>query len=82
MEFFEFGKLDIKSAAKRLLADEYDAAQERGEVRPRGTNQFATSSSEAATVSDIGLTHKEVHEARQLRDAEQADPGKTWQTLP
>ena len=27
------------------------------------------------TVADIGLTHKQVHEARQLRDAEEDDPG-------
>lgn len=29
-----------------------------------------------ATVSDIGLTHKDIHEARQIRDAEAASPGQ------
>lgn len=28
-----------------------------------------------ATVSDLGLTRKQVHEARQIRNAEAADPG-------
>lgn len=73
--------LEIESAAKRRLADEYDAAQERGEVasgRPKsipGDNTFTP------TVSQIGLTSKEIHEARQIRDAEQADPGIIRRTL-
>lgn len=49
------------------LADEYDAAQERGEVR--AANERTTSSPEAVGVSDIGLTHKDIHEARQPRIA-------------
>lgn len=58
------------------LADKYDAAQERGEVRTRADNQHASSKAEEAVgVSDIGLTHKAIHEARQIRDAEEADPG-------
>jgi hypothetical protein len=28
-----------------------------------------------ATVTDIGLTSKQVHEARAVRDAEKAEPG-------
>lgn len=49
------------------LADEYDAAQERGEVK--GKPGPITSSPELiATVSDIGLTHKEIHEARIIRE--------------
>lgn len=27
-----------------------------------------------ATTADIGLTHKDIHDARQVRDAEAADP--------
>jgi hypothetical protein len=62
-----------RNAAKRRLADEYDAAQARGEVsigRPKsipGENTFT------ATVSDIGLTSKDIFEARQIRDAELAE---------
>lgn len=65
--------LEIEAMAKRRLADEYDAAQERGEVRP--ANARTASTPEAVSAADIGLTHKDIHEARQIRDAEVADPG-------
>jgi hypothetical protein len=42
------------------------AAQERGEVR--GDRQRTASSVEAVGVADIGLTHKDIHEARQIRN--------------
>jgi hypothetical protein len=70
--------LEIEAQAKRRLADEYDAAQERGEVVPRtggGDRTVPVGNGGPATVSDLGLTRKQVHEARQLRDAEAADPG-------
>jgi len=28
-----------------------------------------------ATVADIGLTHKDIHQARLIRDADEAEPG-------
>ena len=70
----------IESQAKMRLADEYDAAQERGEIEGHGGergNQYVAKvpDENVATTSDIGLTRKEVHEARQLRDAEAAEPG-------
>jgi hypothetical protein len=34
-----------------------------------------------ATVEEFGLTHKDVHEARIIRDAEATDPGITRRTL-
>ncbi|WP_447673500.1 hypothetical protein [Methylobacterium mesophilicum] len=34
-----------------------------------------------AAVTDLGLTRKAIHEARQLRDAEAADPGVIRRTL-
>ncbi len=59
--------------ASLRLADEYDAAQERGEVRTRADNQYASSrSEEAVSITDLGLSHKDIHAARQLRDAETA----------
>lgn len=67
--------LEIEAAAKRQLADEYDAAQERGEIRSAGINQHAASNTEAASIAEIGLTHKDIHEARIIRDAELAEPG-------
>jgi hypothetical protein len=72
--------LDIESAAKRRLADEYDAAQDRGEVARNG--QPSSSMREGlATAAEIGLTHKDIHEARLIRDAEEADPGVVRRTL-
>lgn len=55
------------------LAEEYDAAQERGEVvgphdgaRKRVPDENAIS---PATAADIGLSRKDIHEARQIRRA-------------
>lgn len=68
--------LDIEAAAKRRLAEEYDAAQDKGEVRgPGDRHSNSRTETEKAGLSDLGLTGKDIHEARQLRDAEQADPG-------
>jgi hypothetical protein len=58
--------LEIEAMAKRRLADEYDAAQERGEVasgRPKTLPDGNTS----ATQAEVGLSAKEIHEARQIR---------------
>lgn len=74
--------LEIEAAAKRRLADEYDGGQERGEiVGPKGGGDSTVPSRNAATAADVGLTRKQVHEARQVRDAEQAQPGIVRQTL-
>lgn len=35
-----------------------------------------------ATAADLGLSRKEIHEARQFRDAEKADPGITREAHP
>lgn len=71
--------LEIECAAKRRLAEEYDAAQERGEVRANGRPNFSDEGK--VTAAEIGLTPKEIHEARELREAEDADPGVTRRTL-
>jgi N6-adenosine-specific RNA methylase IME4 len=78
--------LEILAKAKRKLADEYDAAQERGEVAGHGGkrgNQHAAKVGDdnVATVADIGLTRPEVFEARQIRDAIVADPDVIRRTL-
>lgn len=70
--------LEIEAAAKRRLADEYDAAQERGEVAGQGKPSKPEG---YTTVADIGLTHKDIHDARQFRDAEAVDPGIIRRTL-
>ena len=56
------------------IADEYDAAQERGEVAKHGETlrsgpEVLKENVGKATAADIGLTRKEVHEARIIRDA-------------
>jgi hypothetical protein len=69
---------EIEAQAKRRLADEYDAAQERGEVAKLGSNQHEEGvphGNTLATVTDLGLTRKQVHEARQIRNAEAVSPG-------
>lgn len=70
---------DIEAQAKRRLADEYDAAQDRGEVAKLGTNKsepgIPKQNTRPVTVAEIGLTSKDIHEARIIRDAEMIDPG-------
>ncbi len=61
------------------LADEYDAAQERGEVARAGDNQH--NQEVVPNSNDLGLTRKQIHEARQIRDAEERDPGIVRRTL-
>ena len=67
--------LIIESQAKSRLADEYNAAQERGEVATGNrAKDFGVTQENAkpATASDLGINRKEIHEARQVRDAVKA----------
>ena len=73
--------LEIEAAAKRRLADEYDAAQARGEVKRNGGNRSSVEDHNTASTADIGLRRDQIHEARQLRDAEANDPGIVRRTL-
>lgn len=74
--------LEIEAQAKRRLADEYDAAQERGEIASRGGERSGREHSPATpTAADIGLSRKDIHEARIIRDAEKADPGIVKRTV-
>ncbi|WP_292235286.1 MT-A70 family methyltransferase, partial [Mesorhizobium sp.] len=69
--------LEIESQAKRRLADEYDAEQERGEVQKAGGNRkvkVPDGNNDPATAAEIGLKRKDVHEARQVRDAIAKNP--------
>jgi hypothetical protein len=52
--------------------------QERGEVAKLGANQSSglhTRNTRPATAKEVGLSHREIHEARAIRDAEKRDPG-------
>jgi hypothetical protein len=78
--------LVIVSQAQCRLADEYDAAQKRGEVigTSGGNPDLLTNRSQPerlATVEDIGLTRKLIHQARRIRDAEKRQPGIVRRTL-
>ncbi len=58
----------------------YDAAQERGEVTPRADQNFLPDQRKVSA-ADIGLTHKDIHEAPKIHDAEKESPGIVRQTL-
>lgn len=75
--------LEIEAGAKRRLADEYDAAQERKEVGQRtGRPKVVPDGNDfSPSAEDVGLTRKVIHEAREVRDAEEADPGIVRRTL-
>ncbi|TAZ20704.1 hypothetical protein ELH77_19045 [Rhizobium ruizarguesonis] len=73
--------LEIEALAKRMLADEYDAAQERGEVATDGRPKTVPDGNGIPSAADVGLSRKDVHEARLIRDAETADPGVVRRTL-
>lgn len=75
--------LEIEACAKRRLADEYDAAQERGEVAEHGgaRNFKVPKRNVEPTATDLGLSRKDIYEARTVRDAEQVDPGIVRRTL-
>jgi hypothetical protein len=53
-----------RGAAKRRLADEYDAAQIRGEVASVGKPVNVPDGNNIPTADDLGLTRKDIHEAR------------------
>lgn len=75
--------LEIEAMAKRRLADEYDAAQARGELADRsvglkrGNNRPDIGITNIGTVKDIGISSYDVFDARKTRDVELANPGIT-----
>ena len=75
--------LEIEALANRRIADEYDAAQARGDVANGrdGPGAGVLNGNAKATAAEIGLSRKDIHEARQIRDAEQAQPGIVRATL-
>ncbi|XHE12410.1 DNA N-6-adenine-methyltransferase [Agrobacterium deltaense] len=75
--------LEIEAMAKRRFADEYDAAQARGEVASRsyglklGVNRPDIGDANIGTVKELGITSYDVFEARKARDTENSEPGIT-----
>jgi len=71
----------IESQAKRRLADEYDAAQDRGEVAGEGRPKTVQDGNSLPTADELGFTRRAIMEARQIRDAEAKDPGIVERTV-
>lgn len=72
------------SRAKLRLADEYDAAQARGEVQKAGGARnfiIPDKNNEIPKILGLAIASKEIHEARQVRDAEKANPGVVERTI-
>jgi hypothetical protein len=64
--------LVIEARAQIRLADEYDAAQGRGEVAGKAFkgNQWSVPKQNGpASALEAGFNRKQVHRARQIRDA-------------
>ncbi len=64
----------IESRAKIALADQVDEAQASGVMAGQGRPKNIPHEN-VFTLEDAGLTAKQLHEARQLRDAESKEPG-------
>lgn len=64
----------IEARAKIQLAKEWDAAQEAGEAS-KGGRPKTVPDGNGFTAEDVGLTRKEIHDARQLAAAEDQSPG-------
>ncbi len=66
----------IEAQAKRRLADEYDAAQERGEVAKGSVRTDIVSSENdvrPATAADLGLNRSTIYDARDRGVRERVD---------
>lgn len=74
--------LEIRARAEMRLAEEYDAAQERGEVQRHGGQvPRDVADTNIPTAADLGIRRDEIHAARRLRDAERANPGIVNRTI-
>jgi hypothetical protein len=74
--------LTIEALAQSRLANEYEAAQERGEVHKHGgQGKRDIPDKNIHPVTDMGLTSKQIHEARTVRNAEKRSPGIVKKTL-
>ncbi|GGB63002.1 hypothetical protein GCM10011316_38620 [Roseibium aquae] len=56
------------------LAEEYDAAQERGEVKGHGHKSDVPDWNNTPSAAELGLRRKDIHEGRKIRDAEREKP--------
>lgn len=73
---------DVQARMLPMLADEYDAAQERGEVAGPTGNHLRSDAERKPTAADIGLSRKDVHESRLIRDAKKRSSRERFQCRP
>jgi hypothetical protein len=59
----------------RRLADEYEAAQARGEEATVQPETLGDGKSSLATAANLGLRHRQINHASLIRDVDFADPG-------
>lgn len=71
--------LAIRARAEMRLAEEYDQAQEDGDLPKHGQKRADVASGNIS--SDLGLRRDEIHAARKLRDAEREEPGIVARTI-
>ena len=66
----------IEGEAQARLADEYDLAQEKGEVQKAGGDRVTilADHENGLSAADIGLTHDQIYQARKVRDVLREDP--------
>ena len=66
----------IEGEAQARLADEYDLAQEKGEVQKAGGDRVSilADHENGLLAADIGLTHDQIYQARKVRDVLREDP--------
>lgn len=57
----------LRDMVEVLLTDEYDAAQERGEISKQGAHVAGDN----MTTANLGIRRDQIPEGRQIRDAEQ-----------
>lgn len=50
-----------------------EVAQERGEIKTAGSPAIILNGNNKASIANIGVTAKQIHEAREVRDAEEAE---------
>lgn len=73
--------LAIRARAEMRLAEEYDAAQDRGDAAGHGGDRKSSETlSNLIRAEDVG-GHDLLKEARKLRDAERAEPGLIRRSL-
>lgn len=61
-------KIEVQAAVR--LADEYDVAQERGEVGRTTRKDIVVDGNDVPSAADLGLRRDEIHNARKIRDAD------------